>query len=1056
MLRESLALVCMALLAGASARAGVCSITETGTNALADGELRIGDLAAGSFGLDGPDCDAAFDALRMGLGLAGHGTLVVENGASLRVDDPTDQAAEALTVGEAGTAVATFRSGARVMVAGNCEVSDFGLSQSLDSGNASLLVEGSDTSLSCGADLEVGIDGPGTLEVRDGATVVAERLESAFEGPGVASIRVASGGLLDITGVRAPGHVFGVRRAGLLDIDGGTLRLSNPSGYLFLCTVPGLCEVDVRVANGGVLDVARSISTDGAVTFTLDGGTIATDVNGVGVCAGCRIEGDGTVSGRIELSGDLAPGLPIGAIEVVADPARRSQGIFQALPGSALWLEIAGPASFDTLHADGFTTIEGSVVVDFVDGYVPAAGSRFELVTAGGALTWSPFSTQVNGLPPETGFELFAEDGAVVLTVPEPAGAPLAALAAVGIVAWRRSRAPRGGSPMRNVSPTLLALLGLLGAVWPGPAAAHHELDPCDLGGVADGGEVGDPPIVCSLLDPPFTFGTSATLGSDAFSAGGSDFARRKLVIEGHAESGSAAIQEIRSNLNPELVLAEAAAWARTTANEFGLGVYAKDLNGTQGDAFVLTDEAAEAYAAVGYTFLGGQGWVDIPIDLDGSFGGTLTEGRATFQVSFRDFHGNHLGTVFAASNTAGGSAHWREIICDEPPNGACPTVDHAGRWPGRIQRTLQLPVLPDNGIWVKMTAAANTSDAPVWADFRSSVRITADPPPGQQVVLASGQVFGDAPPSTTPFSMVVQAGAPRPDGGPGEAHADSAGNVPERLAVVGTEGTAEAAGLPGRARMRVATQADFATSDFAEAFPRAGLSWWDTVTFSGADRFAFEFQVDGTATAQGPGFHRDAASAACTIFLEVGDARSATEWVWNVLPDGEVCPGDRLPSGGGCLLVEQRLADGVRVELPQGEDPNQGPLRVRYDWPLSGVAELGASFGCDLEVLGRAREGDSGTATLELDFGSAGGFTLLGVTGVDALGDPVPTASVLSATGYDYTTPPPVIEALPEPGAAARALAALLALAALRSRAARGQESAQKEPPQAPEGRAQ
>jgi len=230
----------------------------------------------------------------------------------------------------------------------------------------------------------------------------------------------------------------------------------------------------------------------------------------------------------------------------------------------------------------------------------------------------------------------------------------------------------------------LVSLLSLLLLGGARSAGAHHEVAPCDLGGSAGGGEIGDP--VCSLLDPPFTFGTWANIGSDGFSAGITDFARRKLVIETHAES-TVPLQTIVSPLNAETEIAEASAYARTTPNDLQLGVYAKDLNDIPGDPFSSTREAAEAYAAVRYTVVSAQDdTIDLPITISGSFGGNSTTGRGQFQVSFRDFHGNLLGVVFATNN---GAVLWREIICDDPANTECPGfTDHTTDWPGQIQRT--------------------------------------------------------------------------------------------------------------------------------------------------------------------------------------------------------------------------------------------------------------------------------------------------------------------------------------------------------------------------------
>jgi len=594
----------------------------------------------------------------------------------------------------------------------------------------------------------------------------------------------------------------------------------------------------------------------------------------------------------------------------------------------------------------------------------------------------------------------------------------------------------------------------ILVLLWAGSAAANHApLVPCDRGGTATGGETSaGETIPCSLVDPPdtdalFTFGTSASVGRSAFSVGGSgtsqtdDLNRRKYVVEGHATSGGTTPVPLVDPTNPDFEFGEAASWARTTANDFGLGVYARDFNPVFGDVFSGTKEASDAFAAVRYDFTNvGGPYLDIPFELDGSFAGPANSSLARVQVNLVDFQGRLLAVFFAASNdNLAGGVDWRELVCEDPVdlvNGCGEFIDHQEPWPGSISRTIKLPVPPPgqvNGMWVLMTAdAITTTETDASANFLSSAHLSAAPGPGEQVVLASGQVFGNAPPSTTEFELVAQAGS-------AEELGIFAGNVPQLIEVTGSAGEVSVAGLPGRARMVVRTEASLEESNAVDATPRALLNWRDTATFTGAERFAFELQVDGLAMLSGPQLRPEAGEQGCEVFLEVDEfglepQQFRAEWAWSVLPDGASCAPGLTPSGGGCLEIELVAPKNGATELPESSDPNDGSVLVRFTAPVSGSHDLLLGVTCDAEVRARANEGDAGSVSLEVDLGTEGGVTLVRTYGVDLQGDPVPGAQVLSTTGYDYDTPPPFVQAIPEPGRHGLAAAALATLGWLRT----------------------
>lgn len=439
----------MAQLAPSTARAGACSVTNTGSNTVGmqpSGDLIVGNAGVGVYGLDGASCSETYFAVRVGFGFLGDGSLTIENGASLAA-----VTLSTVTNGNPGqvTGLTSVLSGGQVTVTNDCKVSDANDSV-IETGTGTLVVSGDGSSLSCADELRVGFDGEGILEVSDMATVTASRLVVGFDGTAGGTVSVLSGGLLEVTG-GGSAHTVGVRTSALLDIDGGTLLLSDANGFLTTCTVGATCSVAINVANGGVLEAA-GISGQNDTTVSLDGGSIvlpADSGSGEGSLSSSGIlQGNGTIIGDSVVNrGDLLPGgeMTTGELAVKADGMTGAPGDFFNVSGAAVVIEIAGDASFDRLLVDGDVTFGGNLQVRFIGGYVPQLGTSFDVLSAGGALDFSPFSVQFFGLPTEIEMQSSVEavGGDVVVSVPEPApaAASAAALCTLATLA-RRHRSP--------------------------------------------------------------------------------------------------------------------------------------------------------------------------------------------------------------------------------------------------------------------------------------------------------------------------------------------------------------------------------------------------------------------------------------------------------------------------------------------------------------------------------------------------------------------------------------------------------------------------------------
>ena len=98
---------------------------------------------------------------------------------------------------------------------------------------------------------------------------------------------------------------------------------------------------------------------------------------------GGLLGGDGTVSGNVTNAGHIKPGDSIGSLTI--------SGNYTQLSNGTLTLEVAGtdPDASDHLDITGSATIDGTLEVRFVNGFLPVSGQVFKLINVGGAFTGS-------------------------------------------------------------------------------------------------------------------------------------------------------------------------------------------------------------------------------------------------------------------------------------------------------------------------------------------------------------------------------------------------------------------------------------------------------------------------------------------------------------------------------------------------------------------------------------------------------------------------------------------------------------------------------------------
>jgi len=155
------------------------------------------------------------------------------------------------------------------------------------------------------------------------------------------------------------------------------------------------------------------------------------------------VDGAGTISGTVADSGVVAPGSGVGKLTLENDYTQNTGGLLQ--------IEIAGtaPDQFDLLAVDGGVTLQiGSAVeFDFIGGFAPKAGDKFDFLSFGEPTLTGEFDNiNIEGLAP--GFQYtVAPDGPGLyaltaindgISVPEPGSILLALIGGAACLARRR------------------------------------------------------------------------------------------------------------------------------------------------------------------------------------------------------------------------------------------------------------------------------------------------------------------------------------------------------------------------------------------------------------------------------------------------------------------------------------------------------------------------------------------------------------------------------------------------------------------------------------------
>lgn len=137
---------------------------------------------------------------------------------------------------------------------------------------------------------------------------------------------------------------------------------------------------------------ATALTQAGEVRLRADGPSVNVTLRGAGgtltLGAGQLLSGSGRIDGAVRVDGVLMPDQSYTPIGPVGRLTLNAGANLTLGSGARLMVDLRSPTDFDRIDGGGSVTLGGRLVLNLVDGYVPVAGTQFDLIT-GTAVTGS-------------------------------------------------------------------------------------------------------------------------------------------------------------------------------------------------------------------------------------------------------------------------------------------------------------------------------------------------------------------------------------------------------------------------------------------------------------------------------------------------------------------------------------------------------------------------------------------------------------------------------------------------------------------------------------------
>lgn len=245
----------------------------------------------------------------------------------------------------------------------------------------------------------------GTMVARGGGSLHLQSVTLTQSAQGLVRAEHDSGFVLEGSNPMVFGGTLATSGTGTIYVGSSTARLENltlaaGANVLVPCAIP--LTIAGTIANRGTITVdnagcgpnfatlrgsgATALTQSGEVRLRANGPSGNVTLEGAGglltLGAGQVLTGFGRINGEVRIDGAIAPDqshAPLGPV-----------GTLSVNPGAMLTLgnsadavfDLASPASFDRIAGSGTVQLGGRLVLNSVDGYVPALGTSFDLITA--------------------------------------------------------------------------------------------------------------------------------------------------------------------------------------------------------------------------------------------------------------------------------------------------------------------------------------------------------------------------------------------------------------------------------------------------------------------------------------------------------------------------------------------------------------------------------------------------------------------------------------------------------------------------------------------------